>query len=102
MGIKREEKTTMAANRMQRIFQLRSSEKSFVSRVFSDMRVSSSRSRSHSTETPCLPAIIVVFDDFISAFGKNSKLRRTYRVKRSGNPSKILARKNEVTHIFHS
>lgn len=38
--------TTMAANRMQRIFRLRSPEKSFVSRI--------------SPRNPCLPAVIVV------------------------------------------
>src|SRR3989338_9840593 len=44
----------MAANRMQRIFQLRSSEKSFVSRI--------------SPRNPCLPAIIIFIFDYCKIY----------------------------------
>jgi len=59
-NLRRSKKITLAANRMQRIFQLRSSEKSFVSRI--------------SPRNPCLPAIVVIFCDIeIIAFQTKEK-----------------------------
>src|SRR3989338_1395803 len=80
----------MAANRMQRIFQLRSSEKSFVSRI--------------SPRNPCLPAIIIFIFDYCKIYLIHNKRKNFVELIELGEVFALekFPSQREATHTLQS